>query len=63
MPHSSRVTRRTLLQQSSASLLLPGVLFSAPEQRNPFLKIAAAPDSATAFDESGPIPLQRSGSA
>jgi alpha-galactosidase len=60
MPESSRVTRRALVQQSSAALVLPGVLFSAPDQPNPFMKIAGAPDSATAFDETGSIPLQRS---
>jgi alpha-galactosidase len=62
MPNSSRVTRRALLQQSSAALVLPGVLFSAPDPRNPFMKVAGAPDSATAFAETGSIPLQRSSS-
>ncbi len=62
MPNSSRVTRRALVQHSSAALALPNVLFSAPVRSNPFVKIAGTPDSATAFAEAGPIPLQRSSS-
>jgi alpha-galactosidase len=62
MPDSSHVTRRTLVRESSATLLLPGVLFSAPRQHNPFEQIGGAPDSATAFGEGGAIPLQRSDS-
>jgi alpha-galactosidase len=62
MPESSRVTRRALVQQSSTALALPGMLFAAPEQRNPFMKIADGPDSVTAFDESRSIALQRSSS-
>ena len=63
MPNSSHVTRRALVQQSSTALVLPGLLFSAPDQRNPFMKIAGAPDSAIAFDETGPIALKRAASS
>ncbi len=57
-----RVTRRTLVQRSSAAVLLPGVLFSAPPQHNPFAKVGDAPDSVTAFEEQGAIPLKRADS-
>ncbi len=62
MPDSPRVTRRTLVQQSSATLLLPSVLLSAPFTNDPFMPIGGAPDSATAFAETGVIELKRSAS-
>lgn len=62
MPDSPRFTRRTLVQQSSAVLALPSVLFSAQSEANLFSPISGTPNSITAFAETGAISLQPVGS-
>lgn len=58
MTISSSFTRRRLMVNSSAALVLPAIA----AESNPFEAVAGPPDSLLAFAESGEVALQRSGS-
>ena len=53
-------SRRDFLTASAAASLIPTLRGGTP--RNIFEKLSESPDSATAFSESGIVPLQKSGS-
>jgi alpha-galactosidase len=55
-------TRRHLLATSSAALLAPHALRSAPPERDIFASVLGTPQSVTAFFEDSRVPLAQSGS-
>ncbi|MDQ2713126.1 MAG: hypothetical protein M3Y24_13025, partial [Acidobacteriota bacterium] len=62
MSAASRLSRRKLIVSSASAALVPAALRSAPTHDS-FHKISSAPDSVTAFAESGQFKLHKNGSA